>query len=262
MWRSCCGAPWTVSGFPMPSRDRQPRGPTLAPSAAGTVPCLCLCAQPGGRRPWGGSRPTDLLCAVPKCRVVSSSLMFMPLYKRQRICRMVFPVCSFYKAQLRLSASARSGAAPLPAASGRAGESRPRVRFLQPSLRTYLCASVFYRGDPVPRAGGGSLRCQSPLRDSISSSAPDGCGALPAPGASPLSLFETLPFSHWKVFSFLTFSELFFPPLQLICFMSRGLFVFPGLLVVYLDLTALINQLLQRLRSQHANEDGFSANLN
>lgn len=183
MWRSCCGAPWTVSGFPMPSRDRQPRGPTLAPSAAGTVPCLCLCAQPGGRRPWGGSRPTDLLCAVPKCRVVSSSLMFMPLYKRQRICRMVFPVCSFYKAQLRLSASARSGAAPLPAASGRAGESRPRVRFLQPSLRTYLCASVFYRGDPVPRAGGGSLRCQSPLRDSISSSAPDGCGALPAPGA-------------------------------------------------------------------------------
>lgn len=187
MWRSCCGAPWTVSGFPMPSRDRQPRGPTLAPSAAGTVPCLCLCAQPGGRRPWGGSRPTDLLCAVPKCRVVSSSLMFMPLYKRQRICRMVFPVCSFYKAQLRLSASARSGAAPLPAASGRAGESRPRVRFLQPSLRTYLCASVFYRGDPVPRAGGGSLRCQSPLRDSISSSAPDGCGALPAPGASPLS---------------------------------------------------------------------------
>lgn len=74
--------------------------------------------------------------------------------------------------------------------------------------------------------------------------------------------FETLPFSHWKVFSFLTFSELFFPPLQLICFMSRGLFVFPGLLVVYLDLTALINQLLQRLRSQHANEDGFSANLN
>lgn len=190
MWRSCCGAPWTVSGFPMPSRDRQPRGPTLAPSAAGTVPCLCLCAQPGGRRPWGGSRPTDLLCAVPKCRVVSSSLMFMPLYKRQRICRMVFPVCSFYKAQLRLSASARSGAAPLPAASGRAGESRPRVRFLQPSLRTYLCASVFYRGDPVPRAGGGSLRCQSPLRDSISSSAPDGCGALPAPGASPCFIYS------------------------------------------------------------------------
>lgn len=155
------------------------------PPAQRGLPCLCLCAQPRGWQPRGGSRPTDLLCAVPKRRVVSSSLMFMPLYKRQRICRMVFPVCSFYKAQLRLSASARTGAAPLPAASGRNGESRPRVCFLQPSLRMYVCVSMFYRGDPVPRAGGGSLRCRSPLRDPISSSAPDGCGALPAPGASP-----------------------------------------------------------------------------
>lgn len=38
----------------------------------------------------GGPCPQDLLCAAPKHRLASSSLVFMPLYKRQRICRMVF----------------------------------------------------------------------------------------------------------------------------------------------------------------------------
>lgn len=127
----------------------------------------------GGRG--GVLAPQILLCAVPKCRVVSSSLMFMPLYKRQRICRMVFPVCSFYTAQLRLSASARGGAAPLPADPG-GGRGGPAAGSLSAAAtRMYVCASVFYRGDPVPRAGGGSLRCRGPLQVPISSSAPDGC---------------------------------------------------------------------------------------
>lgn len=44
--------------------------------------------------------------------------------------------------------------------------------------------------------------------------------------------------------------------------MPRGLFVFPGLFVVHLDLGILINQFLWRLRSKNECWDGFWANLN
>lgn len=85
MWRSCCGALWTVSGSPMPSRDGQWPGP-LAAALWGL--CCVRVSVPGGAA--GGPCPGDLLCAAPKCRLASGSLVFMPLYKRQRICRMVF----------------------------------------------------------------------------------------------------------------------------------------------------------------------------
>lgn len=56
------------------------------------------------------------------------------------------------------------------------------------------------------------------------------------------------------------FSHFFFP--WLIYFMPRGLFVFPGLFVVHLDLGTLINQFLWRLWSKNERWVGFWANLN
>lgn len=46
-WRSCCGAPWTVSGSPMPSRDgRAPGPPPPAPALRGL--CCVRVSVPGG----------------------------------------------------------------------------------------------------------------------------------------------------------------------------------------------------------------------
>lgn len=87
MWRSCCGAPWTVSGSPTPSRDGwAPGPPPPAPALRGL--CCVRVSVPGGAV--GGPCPGDLLCAAPKRRLASGSLVFMPLYKWQRICRIVF----------------------------------------------------------------------------------------------------------------------------------------------------------------------------
>lgn len=58
-----------------------------------------------------------------------------------------------------------------------------------------------------------------------------------------------------------SFFHISFSP-WLIYFMPRGLFVFPGLFVVHLDLGTLINQFLWRLWSKNEHWVGFWANLN
>lgn len=67
----------------MPSRDGVPLAP--APALPGLC-CVRVCAGAGS----GGPCPGDLLCAAPTRRLAPGPLVFMPLYKRQRICRMVF----------------------------------------------------------------------------------------------------------------------------------------------------------------------------
>lgn len=127
-WRSCCGAPWTVSGSPTPSHDGWAPGP-LPPALRGL--CCVRVSVPG--RAASGPCPGDLLCAALKRRLASGFLVFMPLYKRQRICRMVFLYVPFKRPSfgfpLLQAPAPELPCSPPRGCLGQGPGVRPRVRF-------------------------------------------------------------------------------------------------------------------------------------
>ncbi|KAI1230293.1 hypothetical protein IHE44_0010259 [Lamprotornis superbus] len=102
-WRSCCGAPWTVSGSPTPSRDRQAPGPL--PLASVLRGLCCVRVSVPGDSGWA-LPPGFALCPETQAGV------------------------QLFEAQLRLSASASTGpAAPIPPWGCRGRGRQPGLRF-------------------------------------------------------------------------------------------------------------------------------------
>lgn len=106
----------------------------------------------------GGPCPQDLLCA-PKHRLASSSSVFMPLYKQQRICRMVFLYVPFKRPSFGFPLlPALALQPPSPRGAAGAGATSPASGSLsQSSLRMYMspsCSPPRLRSQGCVRAEG------------------------------------------------------------------------------------------------------------
>lgn len=147
----------------------------------------------------GGPCPQDLLCAAPKHRLASSSLVFMPLYKRQRICRMVFLYVPFKRPSFGFPLLPALVLQPLTPPVGLLGAPSPASGSLsQSSLRMYMspscsppqlraqgCVRAEGRGGVLPGLPQPVLVLCSTAAGSlhlILSSVPKDAGAPPAPG--------------------------------------------------------------------------------